>query len=219
MNCFIDIETTGVIPDEWNANPTALPIACIGIKVDEVETVVYSNTHTGDAMTDKQVMDVVEKLLEYNRLNCKVVSFNGSGFDLKLLAQYAEKYGKYKDVHELNRNHIDIMFVAVCERGHPIALAKMCEAMNVGKKTLEGGGLQSVKLWEEKQYERVLEYNKQDVELLANLYKKIAKTNTIEFLSKAGNRIRFAVQLHTVKEGLALPPLERELVPRTRFVW
>lgn len=221
MNCFIDIETTVPIPDDWNTNPTNLPIACIGVKIDNVNTVVYSNTeNTKKEMTDAQVMDVVDKLLGYHKLNCKLVSFNGSGFDLRLLSQYAQKYGKYKEVREMNLAHIDIMFIVQCERGHPVSLSKLCESMKIGEKSLKGGGIESLKLWEDGRIQEVFDYNKKDVELLKDLYDKIQSTNEMSFISRAGNRFVFKVKLMDVQSANKLIPVpERALVNRNVFIW
>lgn len=221
MNCFIDIETVNEIPDTWNANPSALPIACIGVKIDDKSVLIYNNTEkNGEAMTQNQVEHVIDKLLEYDSLNCKIVSFNGSGFDIKLLAQYTKSdKNKYMKVRKMNLNHIDLMFLVVCNRGHPAGLSKITEAMGVGKKSLEGGGLESVKLWAAGKYEDVYNYNIKDVELLYDLFKEVNKTKTIQFMSKAGNRIKFPVEVLTVSDAYNLPPLERELMSRDRFMW
>lgn len=221
MNCFIDIETVNEIPDTWNANPSALPIACIGVKIDDKSVLIYNNTEkNGEAMTQNQVEHVIDKLLEYDSLNCKIVSFNGSGFDIKLLAQYMKSdKNKYMKVRKMNLNHIDLMFLVVCNRGHPAGLSKITEAMGVGKKSLEGGGLESVKLWAAGKYEDVYNYNTKDVELLYDLFKEVNKTKTIQFMSKAGNRIKFPVEVLTVSDAYNLPPLERELMSRDRFMW
>lgn len=221
MNCFIDIETVNEIPDTWNSNPTPLPIACIGVKIDDRPVLVYHNTvKDGAAMTDEQVVHVIDKLIEYDSLNCKIVSFNGSGFDIKLLAQYVKKdKNEYMKVRKMNLNHIDLMFLVVCNRGHPVALAKITDAMGIGKKSLEGGGLESVKLWAAGKYEDVYNYNTKDVELLYDLFREVNKTQNIQFVSKAGNRIKFPVEVLTVKDAYNLPPLEKALMSRDRFMW
>lgn len=155
-----------------------------------------------------------------------LVTFNGSGFDVRLLAEYAKggRQGLYEEVKEMNLNHhIDLMFLAVCERGHPVSLQKMCEAMGVGSKSLAGGGLEAVVLWNlgGESCKRVLEYNKQDVELLSLLYHKISETTPAKmgFVSKAGNRIYFDVKLLTVNDAYHTEEYKVPLVPREQFIW
>lgn len=223
---FIDIETTEKIPDDWHTNPTCIPIACIASKTGNITQVKYNYENLGEAMTDEQVIQFIQDLIKCTKMHT-LVTFNGSGFDVRLLAQYAKLHSLelYEEVREMNmKRHVDIMFLAVCERGHPVSLEKVCTAMKVGKKSLVGGGLEAVSIWKigGESYKRVLEYNKQDVELLYNLYYKMKNTSPgpqLSFLSKAGNIITFDVSVMTVNDAFHTEQYKTPLVPREQFIW
>lgn len=225
---YLDIETTQKIPEDWNKSPTCIPIACMAYKIGKLTHVVHNKDNIGEAMTNQQVVQIIEDLIKYTKLHT-LVTFNGSGFDVRLLAEYAKvknggPRGLYEEVREMNLNrHIDLMFLAVCVRGHPVSLQKTCDAMGVGSKSLAGGGLEAVVLWNlgGESITRVLEYNKQDVELLSLLYQKIGETSPAKmgFVSKAGNRIFFDVKLLTVNDAYHTEEYKEPLVPRGQFIW
>ena len=112
----------------------------------------------------------------------------------------------------LSDNHIDLMFHFTRKKGYMIGLNKVSKGFSIGEKTMTG--LDAVKLWTKGEFQKVIDYNIKDVELLRDIYYKVLETNKIKWLSGSGNICYLNVNTDqlSVNKSLNIPrPSDKEL--------
>ena len=121
-----DIETYKVIPElvgELLAH-RPLGISCVGALCagESNPRLFYSkdlNGHPSGQMQKKDVAEFIDFLLDRTRDGYTLLSFNGLGFDLDVIA---EESGRLDDCRQLALSHVDIMFHVFCAKGFPVGL-------------------------------------------------------------------------------------------------
>ena len=166
-------------------------------------------------MTKSQAAELVYRLLGYAEKKL-IVGFNSLSFDFDVLA---EESGMYEECKELALNHVDLMMIVVTFRGHYLRLDKAAKGAGVkGKKlehiilsdgrVLEMSGKHAPKLWEDGEYQYVLDYLAEDVRCTLELAEWVQKNKMIRWISERGYEQKIHVpKLYTVKECLALNPV------------
>lgn len=105
---------------------------------------------------EDQAAALVEELQRFDR----IVTFNGDRFDFTVLSAYAPVNGLYSRSFDLLADLHRIL-------GHRVKLDSVASAT---LKTAKGGsGLDAVRWWREGNKEKVVEYCRQDVQLLVDL--------------------------------------------------
>lgn len=90
----------------------------------------------------------------------RIFSFNGDGFDSRVLSMYG-------DVALINRQSFDLLTDLKRRLGHRLSLDSLAVAtLNVGK---TADGLQSLQWWKEGKVDRIAQYCRQDVQVLVDL--------------------------------------------------
>lgn len=157
---------------------------------------------------------LVADLQDFEAEGYKVVTWNGTGFDFRVLADAS---GMRKECAELAMNHIDMMLLVTFQKGYYLGLDKALKGMSIKGKlhevTLKDGsvitdmsGAIAPELWAAGEYEAVLTYLKDDVTQPLELAHRIDEEGFIHWRSNAGNHQMVQVpRLYTVKECLDLP--------------
>lgn len=208
---FLDIELCDNIPDGWDRNnPSTLDIACIcvlTIDSDYNENIVVHH-NDGKAMTNTQVQVVCDQVKNICYHGGKFITWNGLGFDMQLL----DKIDNNLKELILSNHHIDLMFHFTRKKGYMIGLNKVSKGFSIGEKTMTG--LDAVKLWAKGEFQKVLDYNINDVKLLRDIYYKVLETSKIKWLSGNGNICYLNVDIEQLPVGNSLnipKPSEKEL--------
>ena len=115
-----------------------------------------------DQMDADEAQRVVEHLQDCVDAGYTLLTWNGHGFDFKVLA---EESGLTDACWDLSLNHIDMMFHVVCEKGFRVSLAAASQAAGVGTKHHGMSGRDAPKFWKEGEHSKVMEYLRRDVEL------------------------------------------------------
>ncbi len=104
--------------------------------------------------------DSAASLIEYLGSYGKVVSFNGDGFDSRVLSRYG-------DVELVRRHSFDVLVDLSRRLGHRVSLDSVAQAtLGVGK---SADGLIALKWWKEKEIDLLAEYCRKDVQVLKDV--------------------------------------------------
>ena len=83
-------------------------------------------------MTQAEARTVVAELLNFVDSGYTLVTWNGLNFDFNVLA---EESGLPRECAQLALHHVDMMFHAVCQLGHYVALGNAALGMELPPKT------------------------------------------------------------------------------------
>jgi DEAD/DEAH box helicase domain-containing protein len=123
--------------------------------------------------SENQALDLISYLSKFDR----VVSFNGDGFDSKVLSYYG-------DVSEIVRRSLDLAKALKRSLGHRIALDSLAQATLGKGKT--ANGLTALRWWKEGKVELIAEYCEQDVRVLVDLLKFARQNGFLRYLDLSG---------------------------------
>ena len=174
---------------------------------------------TGEPLGQPGAQELVRCLAEAAQLGQTIVTWNGAGFDLRVLARAS---GLADECVDLAWKHLDLMFWLHCRNGYSVGMDRAARAVGSGK--TEGmDGSDAPRLWAAGEYERVLEYAGQDVRALAEIYQNVQSSRSLRWINTRGRLSRAAGPLLTVQEALQLPQpdtswMRRAPWPRTKFV-
>ncbi|HOG28642.1 MAG TPA: hypothetical protein PLN93_01565 [Vicinamibacterales bacterium] len=166
------------------------------------------------AMTRAGAQLVLEVLAEAAARGSTIVTWNGAGFDFRLLA---DETGRRDECARLARASVDMMFQVLCERGHPLALDAALRGAGLppklGQVRLRSGeaapidGAAAPVFWQAGEYAAVLEYCAADVMGTLALAVACQQSRRLAWLSRSGrpNEIALRRGWLTVEQCLALP--------------
>jgi hypothetical protein len=174
---------------------------------------------TGDLLTRETAQALVSDLLDMDQAGRTIVTWNGAGFDFRVLAHAS---GMVDACARLAWEHVDMMFWFHCQQGFAIQLAKAAEAVGTGK-TQGLSGADAPRLWVAGEYERVIAYVAQDVRATAAVYEAALRNGGICWTTSYGRVSKAAGKLLPVREAFQLPLpdtswMRRPAWPRTKFV-
>ena len=174
---------------------------------------------SGALLTPDGAGELVRYLAEAQASGQTVVTWNGAGFDFRVLAQAS---GLVDECVELAWSHLDLMFWFHCRNGYSVGLDKAARAVGSGK--TEGmSGADAPRLWDAGEYQTVLEYVAQDVRALAAVHEGAERGHALRWLNSRGRVSRTAGPLLAVREAYKLPAADTSWMtsapwPRTKFV-
>jgi hypothetical protein len=174
---------------------------------------------TGAPLSLERARELVCYLVEAQQTGQTVVTWNGSGFDFRVLAQAS---GLVDECIELAWAHLDLMFWFHCRNGYSVGLDRAARAVGSGK--AEGvTGADAPRLWDAGEYQTVLDYVAQDVRALAAVHEAAARGNALRWINSRGRLSRAAGPVLTVREAYKLPAADTSWMtrapwPRTKFV-
>ena len=154
---------------------------------------------TLDASTAREML---AWLREQQLGGAKVCAWNGLSFDLRWIAHAA---GDRKLAAEVALDLYDPMFQFVCQRGFPIGLASVGEALGIGEKKLMSGA-DAPREWAQGDRRKVLDYVAGDCRITEAIVARIEELREVRWKTKKGTISRESFpRLLKVRECLALP--------------
>jgi len=168
----------------------------------------------------EQLNELVAYIMDMRLKGYKVVTWNGLGFDFDILY---EETGSNPDCKFLALNHYDMMFHLFCEKGYPLSLDKAARGMGLSGKTPGMDGSQVPLLWQQGQFDKVLEYLSQDVKATLELAAVCESRHHLEWFSNTGKQQRLALPKGwlNVEAALKLPEPDTSWMsnpwPRRKF--
>ena len=177
---FFDVETTGLFPNGR--------ITCV-VTEFEGRAKIWATPGKDDGTYTLLSEAAIEELVAFMESNGAdghgVVSYNGSSFDFKMLANQAKCTALKERIKRLALNHYDMHLACMVERGHRMKLDGLAKATLGSAKS--GSGLDAIKYWKEKDYGKLFDYCGQDVVLLRDLYNLVENGESLQFESARGN--------------------------------
>jgi hypothetical protein len=155
-------------------------------------------------MSREYACRLVSELMDWTEKGYLIFTWNGLGFDFDVLA---EESNLWKECRHLALNHVDMMFHFFCIKGFPLKLDKAAKGMGLTGKTAGMTGDQAPILWQQGQYDQVLEYVGQDSRTTVEVARAVEKKHYLRWTSNSGRpqRVDFPNGWLTVEQALKLP--------------
>lgn len=212
-----DLEIAKEIPEgetDWIAH-RPLGISCAAITADNYGAV----WHGKPQLNEWQCREIVGHLLECFEQGYRIVGWNSLSFDFLVLA---EESGRSEECKFLAANHLDMMFQIFCLRGHVLGLDKAARGMRLTGKMEGMHGALAPELWTAGEYQKVLDYLSQDVQITLELAKAVEYLGFLRWRSNSGKWVRQPIaHWQTVLECLEIPQPDTSWMtdpwPRSKF--
>lgn len=221
-----DIEITNELPEGEDQDLSLIIPSTAAICTDYIDCKYFDND---PHMTVETANKLVDEMLQYQRDDYKVLTWNGLSFDLQLLGLYS---GRIDDCARIALNHVDMMFLVVCQKGFWLGLDKALQGakiegklhsvtLNDGKEYNQMSGKSAPILWRNKEFSAVRTYLRVDIEQPLKLARYIEETGYIRWIANSGKLNLLKTDLFTVKEALKLPLVDTSWMkspkPREHF--
>ncbi len=202
-----DIETARLPEGDWRSC-RPLGISCAATLLgDSREPVLWhggDRACPADRMSREEAAALVRYLEERTKQGYTLVTWNGVGFDLDVLA---EESGMWKECKQLALAHVDMMFHVLCKLGYGVSLNAAARGMGLEEKPEGMNGKLAPALWAEGKREEVLRYVGQDVRTTLDLARACEGCGELRWVARSG---RFRTMplpegWLAVKEALLLP--------------
>jgi hypothetical protein len=173
-----------------------------------------------DRMSRREAAAMVEHLASMAGQGYTVLTWNGLGFDFDVLA---EESGMAAACRELAAGHVDMMFHAFCQLGHPVGLDAAAKAMRLPGKPEGLAGRMMPGLWAEGKREEVLQYVVQDARTTLDLAVACQRQGRLRWISRRGapKEMPLPSGWLEVSEARKLPEPDTSWmnnpIPRSRF--
>lgn len=237
-----DLEIATELPDDdrdwWTHGP--LGISCAGLMREgaDTEPVVMFDPEAEPNLFDpatrrltrEGAVSLVDALSDAVRRGFTIATWNGLGFDFRLLAL---ETGLVARCSELAWSSIDMMFQVVCVNGYMLALDKALAGMGLQSKIhavkMNDGreapisGREAPRLWQAGEYRAVMEYCGGDVRQTLALARECGNRRLLTWTSQRGKPARMSLPNGwlTVQQCLMVPEPDtswmRDPVTRKRF--
>jgi len=218
-----DMEIATPVPGDGDLLASKPGIACAAFirEGDTRPLVIFDPAKSPDlfvpatkALTQEGATRVLEELIAADDRGDTIVTWNGAGFDFRLLA---DETGRPTDCANLARHSVDMMFQILCDKGHPLALDTALSGMGLpGKihsvtladgRVVEVDGRLAPNLWQAGEHEAVMIYCGGDVAGTLALALACRERKRLTWISRKGrpNHMALTKRWLTVEECLALP--------------
>lgn len=215
-----DLETTELALDRSSGAVPPVSCAAIAHADGSTETLFLPADEAdafddGLALTREGAARVVRRLEQLVDDGGTLVTWNGAGFDLHVLARAS---GLHEECVRLARGGVDMMFHVLAAKGWPIKLAVALAGMGLPGKT--GDGVEAVDLWRAGRHREVLDYCAADAARTLALALAAAEARELRWTSSRGAPQRLGLRRGwlSVEEclGLPLPDTSWMVDPLTR---
>jgi hypothetical protein len=156
---------------------------------------------TGRTLGRDDAQRLVRFLEQHAAQGLLPVTWNGSGFDFRVLAKAS---GLVAECAALAWEHVDMMFWLHCQKGYSVGLDRAARAVGTGK--LNGlSGADAPRLWAAGDFDQVLAYVAQDVRMLGAVYEGAVQARALRWTNTRGYESRAEGELCSVREAYQLP--------------
>jgi hypothetical protein len=218
-----DLETAKLPDGDWRSC-RPLGVSCAAtLPVDSDEPILWhggDRTRPADRMSREEAAGLVRYLSEQVAQGYTLVTWNGVGFDLDVLA---EESGMLETCRTLALGHVDMMFHVLCKLGYGVGLDAAARGMGIAGKPQGMKGADAPVLWAQGKREEVLRYVGQDVRTTLDLARACEGCGELRWVARSG-RLRtmpLSQGWLAVEEALGLPLPDTSWMddpwPRERF--
>lgn len=209
-----DIEIAAVIGadvEDWAQQPD-LGISCAAVAFSDRDDVkIWQGI---PRLNQAEAREIVADLSELVRQGYTLVTWNGCGFDFRVLA---DESGEHEQAAQLALRHVDMMLMVTFAKGWYLGLQKALEGAGLpgklktvelsdGRLLTDMDGSKAPLLWAQGEHQAVLKYLEQDVRQQLALAQHVLKRGRVSWRSNRGNQqsVHFGGLL-TVAECFDLP--------------
>ena len=196
----------------------ALDAETSGLEDDAaVHVVSFCDTRSFDcfsfsAHTHSNNTHLLHALDMCDRYSSRLVSFNGSGFDFRMIAANVEEAEDKRRAARHALKSYDMMLDFACSKGYFSSLDSFADASFGETKTGTGDG--AVEDWAARRYDKVIAYCEADAALTAKVYNFGCNEGRLMRKTKSGGKVQawalpisgFRTAIDAIKEYRADPP-------------
>jgi len=205
-----DIETAKIVPGEdFNWKPhRPLGICCAAaLAADREKPIIWHGAGNGQPaprLSQPEAKKLVDDLAQFVADGYTLLTWNGLGFDLNVLAEEAAAPAQCQ---ALAVKHVDMMFHVFCEKGFPVALEKAAQALAIPGKPKGMSGVLAPQLWAQGRCQEVIDYVSQDVRMTLQIALECEKRRRFDWFTRRGtpSSINLSQGWQTVQEALLRP--------------
>lgn len=174
---------SGEVQDIWEMWPFGVSVAGVKLSDEDKPFVLYDKRRDGKpANTWKRdfSQEFVDYLWEANQGGYEIVTWNGLGFDFRLLYELTRD----ERVKSLALAHYDPCFIALCQLGYPVGLGSATKL--VGGPEKEMSGASAPLMWLLKNHIEVIQYVEGDVIRLEQIWTDVLKRGGLAWATNSG---------------------------------
>lgn len=220
-----DIETNGLWDDESNTPPSILCVVTmrvqrVGMGLYQCDERIAWTGARGGFMDQPQIDKLICYLANETGAGFPGLTWNGCGFDFRVLHAIASPGPSRSLCRELVLAHIDPMFAFFCQRGFPVALDSVARAAGTMRKS--GSGADAAAMWAadtDASRAAVIAYCERDVAVLVAVAAHCESIGHIPWFTKRRDKLARSDPLDvlsTVSENLSLPEVDNSWFGRDR---
>ena len=207
-----DLETATVLPSDCPPWGTcgAVGISCAATCAcdSDVPRLWFgcgSRRRPASRMTESEIRLLVEYLAAQVQRGYTILTWNGLGFDFRILA---EESGLSRECGDLAVEHVDMMFHVLCRLGFGVALESAAKGLGVGTKPAGVSGSLIPQLWNQGRYQELLHYVANDAKLTLAVAEACEKRGHFCWLASSGRRrfLSLSNGWRVVRSAMKLPP-------------
>ena len=190
-----DLEIADELPEDGDIDWTIpLGVTCAALATED-----HSQWAAPDRVGDEygaRISDIdklVTWLEHYRQRGYYIVTWNGMGFDFRVLAQDAKDDDLlYDRICNLAWDHIDMAFQMRVEKGYMIGLDTAAKGLGVEGKTEGMSGALAPQMWRQgwQEQAKVLRYVCQDARATVDVYNALVTQRVLHWTTRAGRRTR-----------------------------
>ena len=201
-----DIETATLSPEDgsdWRSH-RPLGISCAATLLAGCEPLLWhggDRANPNERMSQQEAGELVRYLEDHVAQGYTLLTWNGLGFDLDVLAEEAQMLAECR---ALALAHVDLMFHAFCQLGHGVGLDAAARGMGLAGKTEGMKGADAPVLWAQGKREEVLRYVSQDVRTTLDLAVACESRGELRWVARSGKRRSMALPKGWLMVGEAL---------------
>jgi hypothetical protein len=179
MALYFDAETTGL--------ETASEFVAAVTRTGGTDTVWAETNSPPTPFSQDQYNKLARALV--NHATGPIVTFNGAGFDFRLLAEHVDDLElKRKLVYTVVYNHVDIMMDFLCSTGYFASLDSFLKGTDLSAKIWSGDKSAELCLTSDAFFQKTIEYCRSDVAALEQLEHHVAAHACLWRTTKAGKK-------------------------------
>lgn len=185
-------------------HPLGISIAGIATTKDK-PTIYYDEV--GKALSKDSVRRFIRKLSNLIARGYSIFTINGTKFDYRVLAEESG-YSNAKTCTRLALASYDPTLFVLTQLGYGVGLQALSKGFHLAGKHKEVSGKDIPELWRDKQVDRCYDYLFGDLIATLEVAEEVMSTDRIQWISGSGRFKSIKGPLPTVKECLAVQPVE-----------
>ena len=166
-----DCEGTG-LPSDKNTRITCTVTIASPPLLTNPNEIIYWHSNYKHTMSEQDVMLLIDYLYDaFSNNNYKIVSYNGTGYDFRMLARHITTEAYLIKIQNLAIGNTDLFLDFACEFGYYTSMQSFAEGCKLKGKT--GHGKDAIEGWlsnNRTRQDNVLEYCKNDVQCLCRIF-------------------------------------------------